>query len=160
MTKHYGDALGTLPSSSRTGYTFLGWFTAASGGTQISTSTICYGNVTYYAHWQINTYTVSVALDSTSAGRGSVSGGGNYNYGATAIVICSMSKTGDVFGGWYNGSTKVSDSLSYSFTVSASVSLTALIYYIDVNPTSLDFEASGGTKTFTVSSNIDGWTIS
>ena len=160
LTKHYGDALGTLPSSSRTGYTFLGWFTAASGGTKISTSTICYGSVTYYAHWQINTYTVSVALDSTSAGRGSVSGGGNYNYGATATVICSMSKTGDVFGGWYNGSTKVSDSLSYSFTVSASVSLTALIYYIDVNPTSLDFEASGGTKTFTVSSNIDGWTIS
>ena len=160
LTKHYGDALGTLPSSSRTGYTFLGWFTAASGGTKISTSTICYGSVTYYAHWQINTYTVSVALDSTSAGRGSVSGGGNYNYGATATVTCSMSKTGDVFGGWYNGSTKVSDSLSYSFTVSASVSLTALIYYIDVNPTSLDFEASGGTKTFTVSSNIDGWTIS
>ena len=160
LTKHYGDALGTLPSSSRTGYTFLGWFTATSGGTKISTSTICYGSVTYYAHWQINTYTVSVALDSTSAGRGSVSGGGNYNYGATATVICSMSKTGDVFGGWYNGSTKVSDSLSYSFTVSASVSLTALIYYIDVNPTSLDFEASGGTKTFTVSSNIDGWTIS
>ena len=160
LTKHYGDALGTLPSSSRTGYTFLGWFTAASGGTKISTSTICYGSITYYAHWQINTYTVSVALDSTSAGRGSVSGGGNYNYGATATVICSMSKTDDVFGGWYNGSTKVSDSLSYSFTVSASVSLTALIYYIDVNPTSLDFEASGGTKTFTVSSNIDGWTIS
>ena len=160
LTKHYGDALGTLPSSSRTGYTFLGWFTAASGGTKISTSTICYGSVTYYAHWQINTYTVSVALDSTSAGRGSVSGGGNYNYGATATVTCSMSKTGDVFGGWYNGSTKVSDSLNYSFTVSASVSLTALIYYIDVNPTSLDFEASGGTKTFTVSSNIDGWTIS
>ena len=160
LTKHYGDALGTLPSSSRTGYTFLGWFTAASGGTKISTSTICYGSITYYAHWQINTYTVSVALDSTSAERGSVSGGGNYNYGATATVICSMSKTGDVFGGWYNGSTKVSDSLSYSFTVSASVSLIALIYYIDVNPTSLDFEASGGTKTFTVSSNIDGWTIS
>ena len=160
LTKHYGDALGTLPSSSRTGYTFLGWFTAASGGTKISTSTICYGSITYYAHWQINTYTVSVALDSTSAGRGSVSGGGNYNYGATATVTCSMSKTDDVFGGWYNGSTKVSDSLSYSFTVSASVSLTALIYYIDVNPTSLDFEASGGTKTFTVSSNIDGWTIS
>ena len=160
LTKHYGDALGTLPSSSRTGYTFLGWFTAASGGTKISTSTICYGSITYYAHWQINTYTVSVALDSTSAGRGSVSDGGNYNYGATATVTCSMSKTGDVFGGWYNGSIKVSDSLSYSFTVSASVSLTALIYYIDVNPTSLDFEASGGTKTFTVSSNIDGWTIS
>lgn len=160
LTKHYGDALGTLPSSSRTGYTFLGWFTAASGGTKISTSTICYGSITYYAHWQINTYTVSVALDSTSAGRGSVSGGGNYNYGATATVTCSMSKTDDVFGGWYNGSTKVFDSLSYSFTVSASVSLTALIYYIDVNPTSLDFEASGGTKTFTVSSNIDGWTIS
>ena len=46
-----GSAVGTLPTPSYSGYTFNGWFTAASGGTQVSASTKVNGNVTYYAHW-------------------------------------------------------------------------------------------------------------
>jgi uncharacterized repeat protein (TIGR02543 family) len=52
----YGQALGTLPTiASKPGRTFLGWYTAASGGTQITASTIykAVGNTTYYAHWKI-----------------------------------------------------------------------------------------------------------
>ena len=57
ITKPYGQALGSLPSSGRTGYTFAGWFTAASGGSQISSSTTMpSGNTTYYAQWKSNTY--------------------------------------------------------------------------------------------------------
>ena len=44
-----GRAVGTLPTWTRSGYTFNGWFTAASGGTQINASTIVNNNVTYYA---------------------------------------------------------------------------------------------------------------
>lgn len=43
--------LSDLPVVVRPGYTFDGWFTAASGGTQISTSTTVTRNVTYYAHY-------------------------------------------------------------------------------------------------------------
>lgn len=46
-----GDAIGTLPTATKSGYTFNGWFTQASGGTQISASTTVSGNVTYYAHY-------------------------------------------------------------------------------------------------------------
>jgi uncharacterized repeat protein (TIGR02543 family) len=51
-----GDGLtigdfGTLPTPTRTGYTFDGWYTAASGGTLVTSATIVTGNVTYYAHW-------------------------------------------------------------------------------------------------------------
>lgn len=42
----------TLPTSAeRSGYTFLGWFTAAEGGTQM-TSMAINENVTFYAQWQ------------------------------------------------------------------------------------------------------------
>ena len=34
-----GDAIGTLPTPTRTGYTFAGWWTTVSGGIQISAST-------------------------------------------------------------------------------------------------------------------------
>jgi uncharacterized repeat protein (TIGR02543 family) len=52
ITKSYGSQLGTLPTVSRTGYIFKGWYTAASGGTKISTTTILTDNVTYYAQWE------------------------------------------------------------------------------------------------------------
>lgn len=44
----------SLPTPTRVGYTFNGWFTAASGGTQITTETIVNDNVTYYAQWTLN----------------------------------------------------------------------------------------------------------
>ena len=36
----YDAAYGTLATTSRTGYTFAGWFTAASGGTQVTAATV------------------------------------------------------------------------------------------------------------------------
>lgn len=44
-----------LPIATKTGYTFNGWFTAASGGTQITKDSIVNDNVTYYAQWTLNT---------------------------------------------------------------------------------------------------------
>ncbi len=49
----YDGIYGTLPKPKRTGYRFMGWFTAAEGGTQItgeSTYTFA-GNQTLYAQW-------------------------------------------------------------------------------------------------------------
>ena len=49
----YDKAYGPLPDPTRNGYTFLGWFTASSGGTQVSSSTkMGAGNVTIYAQWK------------------------------------------------------------------------------------------------------------
>ena len=56
---NYNSNIGTLPTCTRSNYTFLGWFTAASGGTQIATTTKVTSNVTYYAHWKQSGYTVS-----------------------------------------------------------------------------------------------------
>ena len=50
-----GQKLASLPSASRIGsYHFDGWYTAASGGTKITTSTTFSADTTVYAHW---TYT-------------------------------------------------------------------------------------------------------
>ena len=45
------SAIGSLPEASRDGYTFLGWYTEAAGGAQITTSTKIIRNMTVYAHW-------------------------------------------------------------------------------------------------------------
>ena len=56
--KTYGTILGTLPTDSREGYTFSGWYTDSIGGTQISSTTsVPSKDTTYYAHWTANTNT-------------------------------------------------------------------------------------------------------
>ncbi|MDR1187052.1 MAG: InlB B-repeat-containing protein, partial [Bifidobacteriaceae bacterium] len=51
VARSAGQALGVLPAPVRVGFRFDGWFTAASGGSQVSASTVVSGNVTYYARW-------------------------------------------------------------------------------------------------------------
>ena len=56
----YNSAYGTLPTPTRKGYAFTGWFTAASGGTKVSESTkMGTGNITIYAHWRANVLRVN-----------------------------------------------------------------------------------------------------
>ena len=61
-----GAAVGELPVPTRTGYTFAGWFTAASGGTQATGESVFDANATLYAHW--------TASDDSDGGSGSPSG--------------------------------------------------------------------------------------
>ncbi len=80
-----GAALGELPAPANRGddYNFDGWFTAKTGGTQISETTTVTESTTYYAHWtympiaweQLGACTFAPAVDS-SLGRtvGHVSG--------------------------------------------------------------------------------------
>ena len=46
------DSLGNMPSPTRSGYTFDGWYTEALGGIKVDKNTIVTENTTYYAHWQ------------------------------------------------------------------------------------------------------------
>lgn len=60
-TLGYGSKYGNLPTTTREGYTFLGWFTAAEGGQQIGvdvkTVRIAEDHK-LYAHWEKKEYTV------------------------------------------------------------------------------------------------------
>ena len=77
-TLTYGSQYGALPTPSRTGYTFTGWFTAASGGSKVGTATTMgAGNTTIYAHWRANVLTVNyypngaTKVDTSSVADGS-----------------------------------------------------------------------------------------
>ena len=51
------DVTGNLPEPTRNGHTFLGWFTAAEGGSQVTAETVVTGDLTLYAHWEKIVYT-------------------------------------------------------------------------------------------------------
>jgi len=71
--------LSELPTATHSGrYSFDGWYTAASGGTKITTATVFYENTTVYAHW-------------TYIGGGGSSGGGGGGGGHTYHTIRAIS---------------------------------------------------------------------
>ena len=71
--------LSSLPSASRSSYSFDGWYTKKIGGTKITTDTLFTGNTTVYAHW---TYT----------GGGSSGGSGSTSY----TISIREARNGDV----------------------------------------------------------------
>ena len=56
------------PTPTKSRDTFLGWFTAATGGTKATSETVVTGNVTFFAHWKNG--------GGSSSGGGSSGGGG------------------------------------------------------------------------------------
>ncbi len=52
VTVVQGSEIGTLPTAKRSGYQFLGWYTARSGGKKVSASFVCSKATTLYAHWK------------------------------------------------------------------------------------------------------------
>ena len=72
--------LSALPTPTHSGsYRFDGWFTAASGGTQITTATVFTADQTVYAHW---TYT-----GGGNSGGGSGGGGGGSSSGGGTTTV-------------------------------------------------------------------------
>ena len=78
-----GQKLSSLPTATHSGsYSFVGWYTAASGGTQITTAYVFSANTTVFAHWTytgggggVGSYTPSytVSVDKTENGTITVS---------------------------------------------------------------------------------------
>ena len=59
----------TLPTPTKTGYTFSGWYTAASGGTKIGDAGASYtptADITIHAHWTVNSYTVTISTSNST----------------------------------------------------------------------------------------------
>lgn len=156
----YNSTYGTLPTPTRTGYTFNGWFTAASGGTKIvdTTKVTTANNHTLYAQWTANTYTVTFNANGGSVSTTSKS----VTYGSTYGTLPTPTKTVTgytaTFKGWYtasSGGTKVTAdtvvSTAGNHTLYAQWEQTANTYTVL-------FNANGGTVSQTSKSVTFGST--
>ena len=93
-----GSAIGIVPEgTTKDGYTFAGWWTTANGGTQLTAETTISADITYYAHYTVNQYTLS-----WDANGGELSG--SYTSGLTncgaAITAPTATFAGHTFLGW------------------------------------------------------------
>lgn len=72
LNARFNEALGTLPIPTRDYYTFNGWYTSASGGTKVISSTVYsdydMGDITLYAHWTEHEWSAWVTEDELPTG--------------------------------------------------------------------------------------------
>jgi uncharacterized protein YjiK len=113
----------TLTVTANQGYTFVNW---TKNGTQVSTSASYTFTVTeaaaYVAHFQVQSYTISVSANPTAGGT--VSGGGTYTYGQSCTVHATAN-TGYNFVNWTANGAQASASADYTFTVTGNLNLVA-----------------------------------
>ena len=101
-TVTYGQTHGTLPSVTRVGYVFEGWWTGengAGGGISDSTDVSITSNLTLYANWLPITYTITYILNS---GTNNVNNPSSYNIESNTIDLQYPTRDSYPFGGWYN----------------------------------------------------------
>lgn len=98
----YGSTYGTLPTPTRTGYTFEGWYISNSGGSQVTSSTIVNtsANHTLYARWTVKNYTVTFNANGGSCSASSK----RVTYGSTYGTLPTPTWAGYTFAGWYTAS--------------------------------------------------------
>ncbi len=91
---------GTLPKPSRKGCTFLGWYTAKSGGVKVvaSTETKNTKNRILYARWTYTKYKITYYLNKGSNNKANPA---TYTYKTKTFYFKNPSRKGYLFKGWF-----------------------------------------------------------
>lgn len=143
----------TLPTPSRTGYAFSGWYTAASGGTKIGNAGASYtptATITLYAQWTKNTYTVSYAKNTTAA-VSNMPSSQTKTHGVDLTLSSNVPTRSDyTFKGW---ATSASGSVAYAaggqYTANADITLYAVWWADKATLSTVSNTTIGSTGTAT-----------
>ena len=133
----YGSVYGDLPKPTRSGHDFVGWYTSKTGGTLVTESMVCTGNVTIFARWRLMKYKITL-----------VANGGSVSPSYKMVDYCiaygelpTPTWSGHTFDGWWTA--KIGGS---QVTASTKCIGNATIYaHWKMNQYKLTFAANGGT---------------
>ncbi|GAA3891778.1 hypothetical protein GCM10022381_37030 [Leifsonia kafniensis] len=141
-----GTVIKAPKSPTRTGYTFAGWYTKATGGSKWNFSAKVTSNVTAYAHWTVQKRTVTF-----SSQGGSKVAAVSTNYNTVIKAPKAPTRTGYTFAGWY---TKATGGSKWNFSAKVTSNVTAYAHWT-VQKRTVTFNAQGGSKVAAVSTNYN-----
>ena len=101
----YGQAYGTLPTPTRAGHTFTGWWTTkAEGGKKVVSTTVCYASAGYtlYARWTAKKFVVTLNPNGGECATATKTVTYGQAYGTMPVP---SPRTGYTFAGWYTAKT-------------------------------------------------------
>ena len=135
----------TVNATPATGYNFVRW---TENGQQVSTNAsytfTVTGNRTLVAQFQLQSFSITASADPNNGGT--VTGGGNYNYGQSCTLSATPA-TGYTFVNWTKNGQQVSTNASYTFNVTSSGAYVAHFQIQSYNIAVIAKPANGGTVT-------------
>ena len=140
---NYGALVSDPGTSTLTSYTFDGWYTASSGGSKwnFATDTMGAGNMTLFAQWTINSYTVSF----DTQGGSPASDNQIVAFGGPVTDPGTPARSGYTFNGWYTASSGGSQWNFVTDTMSAG-NMTLFAQWT-INSYMVSFNTQGGSPT-------------
>lgn len=140
-TDEDGKISGPLPTPTRDGYTFAGWFTDPTGGTQVTADTVFTANATVYARW-----------GATPTGRYQITFNYNYPDGSSSPTALKTTNDTDRVADWPTDPSLSPAEGQYTFKG----------WFTDVTGgTQVGIDESGNSPVFTQNTALyahwDGW---
>ena len=141
ITAQYTENNVTLPTPTKTGYTFDGWYTASTGGNKVNTTYKPTNDITLYARWTANQY--KITFDGN--GATGIPASKDVTYGEKYGELPTPTKDGYEFDGWYKeDGTKVTEDDIVDITEETKLTAGWLGAEYTVN-----FDADGGNTSVT-----------
>ncbi len=119
VTQDSGTTITSSPTATKTGYTLAGWYSDLALTSAVSFPYTITSDVTLYADWTANPYTVTFSTDG-----GSTVDPVTQDYGTTIASAPTTTKTGYTFAGWYSDAALTS-AVSFPYTITSDVTLYA-----------------------------------
>ena len=140
----YGEPYGTLATTTRTGYTFDGWWTGANGtGSPVFATTVVTitGDHTLFAKWLPNTYTVTF---DANGGAAPDPASRTVVFGNPYGTLATTTRTGHTFDGWWTGAGGTGTQVTPDTLVANAADHTLYAKWI-ANTYTVTFDAEGGS---------------
>ena len=134
-----GETISNIPSLSKNGYIFVGWFTSENGGVQLTSSTPIIENIEYHARFR---EPQNVTVSFNTHGGSNVNSVNVLEGGTLSELPSSPTKLGYTFAGWYTAETG-GEAVTTSTVINNTIEFHAqwTIKYVTIT-----FESNGGSS--------------
>ncbi|WP_025678306.1 InlB B-repeat-containing protein, partial [Paenibacillus massiliensis] len=135
-TVEYNETYSEPTAPTRTGYAFAGWYTDQALTQQYAFTSLVTGDLTLYAKWEANDYTVSY-----ESNGGTTVNSETVKYNETYNEPSAPTRTGYAFAGWYRD-----EALTQPYTFTSLVAGDMTLYAKwEANDYTVSYESNGGT---------------
>ena len=142
-TYDFGSPIERPINPTKTGYTFVGWFT--DDGTfenefDFATGTMPDGGITLYANWSINSYTVTF-----ESNGGTAVDDDTFEYNSKITKPANPTKTGAVFAGWFTDNDTFENEFDFNENVTSTTNITLYAKW-STKVLTVYFDSNGGSQ--------------
>ena len=141
ITQPFGSAVSAPTAPTKTGNTFGGWYSDAGLTTAYTFTTMPASNITLYAKWTVNSYTITF-----NSNGGSAVAAITQPFGSAVSAPTAPTKAGYTFGGWYSDAGLTT---AYTFTTMPAANITLYAKWTSLPTHTVTFDSNGGTGTMT-----------